>query len=227
MAGLTARRILIVTAVEAERVAFESGLAGLSDELRAACTVSAGGVGPAVVAASTAATLARAEARGAPYDVVVSAGIGGTFQQAARIGDLLVAERIVAADLGADSAEGFLSLEELGFGTSAFEALVLDHLKPGAGIEHEVVRGVLLTVTTVTGSAERAEWLRARYPEAVGEAMEGYGVAAAAAQFGLPVAEVRAASNLIGPRDRSAWRIGEALATLTAAAAPIVEGLTR
>lgn len=225
--SLTARRILIVTAVEAERVAFQRGLAGLSDELRAACTVSAGGVGPAVVAASTAAALARAEAKGAPYDVVVSAGIGGTFPQAARIGDLLVAERIVAADLGAESAEGFLSVEELGFGTTAFAALALGHLKPGAGLDREVVRGDVLTVSTATGSAERAAALRARYPGAVGEAMEGYGVAAAAAQFGLPVAEVRAASNLIGPRDRSAWRIGEALATLAAAAAPIVEGLSQ
>ena len=45
-----------------------------------------------------------------------------------------------------------------------------------------------------------------------------------AARLGLPVAEVRAVSNLIGPRDRDAWRIGGALATLAAAAAPIVEG---
>jgi futalosine hydrolase len=80
-------------------------------------------------------------------------------------------------------------------------------------------------VNTATGTAERAAWLRKRYPDAVGEAMEGYGAAAAAARFGLPVAEVRAVSNLIGPRDRSAWRIGEALAVLTDAAAPIVEGL--
>lgn len=224
---LTARRILIVTAVEAERIAFEGGLAGLSDELRAVCTVMAGGVGPAAVAAATAATLARAEHKGAPYEAVVSAGIGGAFAQAARIGDLLVAERIVAADLGAETAEGFLSVEELGFGTSAFAAVALGHLKVGVGFERDVVRGDVLTVNTVTGSAERAAWLRTRYPGAIGEAMEGYGVAAAAARFGLPVAEVRAVSNLIGPRDRSAWRIGEALATLTAVAAPIVEGLAQ
>jgi futalosine hydrolase len=85
----------------------------------------------------------------------------------------------------------------------------------------------VLTVNTATGSSESADRLRTRYPAAIGEAMEGYGVAAAAARFGLPVAEVRAVSNLIGPRDRSAWRIGEALATLTAAAAPIVEGLAQ
>lgn len=225
MSGLS--RVLIVTAVEAERAAFESGLSRLSDELRAACVVIAGGVGAATVAAATAEALVRAEGAGAPYDAVVSVGIGGAFPQAARLGDLLVAERIVAADLGAETAEGFLSVEELGFGTTAFAAAALDDLKLAAGIERGVVRGDVLTVNTATGSAERAQWLRTRYPDAVGEAMEGYGVAAAAARFGLPVAEVRAVSNLIGPRDRSAWRIGEALATLTAAAAAIVEGLAQ
>jgi futalosine hydrolase len=219
------RRILIVTAVEAERAAIERGLSGLSDELRASSDVAAGGVGAAAVAATTAATLARAEYEGAAYDVVVSAGIGGAFVDAARLGDLLVAERIVVADLGADAPEGFLSVEELGFGTTTYAALPLEHLKPGAVSAFDVVRGDLLTVNTATGTAERTAWLRSRHPDAIGEAMEGYGVAVAAARFGLPTAEVRAVSNLIGPRDRGAWRIGEALATLTSAAAPIVEGL--
>ena len=44
--------------------------------------------------------------------------------------------------------------------------------------------------------------------------MEGAGVAAAAARHGVPFAEVRAISNLVGPRDRAAWRIPEALAAL-------------
>ncbi len=211
------QRILVVTAVEAERAAFDRGL---SEELRAVCSVQAGGVGAAAVAAATATALARAEGEGAPYDVAVSAGIGGAFVGAARIGDLLVAERIIAADLGADAPEGFLSVEELGFGTATYPALPLERLK------FEAVPGDLLTVNTATGTAERAAWLRERHPAAIGEAMEGYGVAVAAARFGVPVTEVRAVSNLIGPRDRGAWRIGEALATLAAAAAPIVEGLT-
>ena len=49
--------------------------------------------------------------------------------------------------------------------------------------------------------------------------MEGYGVAVAAAQAGLPFAELRTVSNPVGPRDRGAWRIREAFAALTAAAA--------
>lgn len=204
----------MVTAVQAERDAFERGLADLPADARAAVTLLVGGVGPAAVAASTAMTLARE-----PHDAVVSAGIGGAFSHAARIGDVLVADRIIAADLGADGPEGFQSVEELGFGTATVAATPLDGLKTLA------VRGDLLTVTTATGTAERAKWLRDRYPGAIGEAMEGYGVAMAATRLGLPVAELRAVSNLVGPRDRSAWRIGEALAALTAAAGPAVEGL--
>ncbi|EFH31385.1 menaquinone biosynthetic enzyme [Streptomyces pristinaespiralis ATCC 25486] len=30
----------------------------------------------------------------------------------------------------------------------------------------------------------------------------------------MPVVEIRAVSNAVGPRDRAAWRIGEALAAL-------------
>lgn len=213
-------RCLVVTAVEAERDAFERGLADLPQSLRESVTLLVGGVTAAVAAASTAVALARA-----PYDVVVSAGIGGVFPESGAIGDLLVAERIIAADLGSDGPEGFQSVEELGFGTTVVPALAVEDLKEIGG--RDAVRGDLLTVSTGTGTAERAAWLRMRYPSAVGEAMEGYGVAVAAGQFGLPVAEVRAASNLVGPRDRSAWRIGEALSTLTAAMAPIVEGLLR
>ncbi|NEE34633.1 futalosine hydrolase, partial [Streptomyces sp. SID7982] len=74
---------------------------------------------------------------------------------------------------------------------------------------------------------ERAGALLAAHPGALAEAMEGFGVAEAAARAEVPVLEVRAVSNAVGPRDRDAWRIGDALAALTDAfgkAAPVLEG---
>jgi len=203
--------LLIVTAVDAER---EALLRGLPAAARSRVVIVAGGVGSVAVAAATAHELARQSFR-----CVVSAGIGGAFLDAAKIGDVLAADRIIAADLGAEDGEGgFLSLDDLGFGTCVHAARRIE----GDGF----VRGDLLTVSTATGAAERAEVLRARYPAAVGEAMEGYGVAVAADRFGLPAAEIRAVSNPVGPRDRTAWRIGEALAALAEAAPLIVEGLS-
>jgi futalosine hydrolase len=53
--------------------------------------------------------------------------------------------------------------------------------------------------------------------------MEGFGVATAAALAGVPFAELRAISNTVGPRDRAAWRIPQALAALTSATAAIAK----
>jgi futalosine hydrolase len=51
--------------------------------------------------------------------------------------------------------------------------------------------------------------------------MEGFGVATAAALHGVPVLEVRTVSNAVGPRDRAAWRIPDALHALTDAFAAL------
>ncbi|WP_432054847.1 futalosine hydrolase [Streptomyces sp. bgisy022] len=173
----------------------------------------AAGVGPARAAASTAAALTAAALEGHPYGLVVSAGIGGGFPPHAPLGSLVVADEITAADLGADTADGFLPVTELGFGT------VTHH--PPASLVRAVAAatgapaGPVLTVSTVTGTAARAEELRGRHPRALAEAMEGFGVAEAAAAQGVPVLEVRAVSNPVGPRDRAAWRIDDALTALT------------
>ncbi|MFI1100848.1 futalosine hydrolase [Streptomyces melanogenes] len=205
-------RVLVVTAVPAERDAVTRACPAGFDVL-------AGGVGPAAAAATTATALALPRAlkeQGGPptpYDLVVSAGIGGGFLPLAPVGSLVVASRIVAADLGADTPDGYLDVEALGFGRSV-------HLPPqelGRAVADATgaAYGPVLTVSTVTGTAARAAELAARHPGAAAEAMEGFGVAEAAAQQGVPALEIRAVSNAVGPRDRSAWRIGDALGALT------------
>jgi futalosine hydrolase len=190
--------ILVVTAVEAERDAVRRGVpAGAPVEVVAV------GVGTAAAAAGTAFLLAR------PRPVVtsvVSAGIGGGFVGRVTVGATAVATRTVAADLGADGPDGFLPLDELGFGATSLPTTAL--ALPGA------VAGAILTVSTVTGTAQRAAALAARHPDAVAEGMEGFGVATACARAGVPFAEVRTVSNPVGPRDRGAWRMREALDAL-------------
>lgn len=210
-ATASAGRLLVVTAVPAERDAVRAGL-----HARAPVEVVAVGVGPAAAAAGTARLLALAQAAGTGYRAVVCAGIGGGFPGRVPVGGLALATRCVAADLGADSPGGFLGLDELGFGTAtllpdpALTAALATALP-------DAVAGDVLTVSTVTGTAERTALLAARHPDAVAEAMEGYGVACAAAGADLPFAELRAVSNLVGPRDRATWRVGAALEALGAA----------
>jgi len=196
--------LLVVCAVEAERAAI---LAGEHPDVE----VITAGVGTAAAAAATARALA-----GTAYRAVVSAGIGGGVVGRVPVGGLALADRSVAADLGADSPDGFLSLDELGFGSTAVPADpdLLTSLRVALP---DAIVGPVLTVTTVTGTADGAARLLARHPDAVAEAMEGFGVATAAAQVGVPFAELRTISNPVGPRDRDAWRIADALQTLTTA----------
>ena len=70
------------------------------------------GVGPAAAAAGTARLLALAEAAGRPFRAVLSAGIAGGFPGRAGIGATVLGVRSIAADLGAESGDGFLPIDE-------------------------------------------------------------------------------------------------------------------
>ncbi|MEU1286871.1 futalosine hydrolase [Kitasatospora sp. NPDC005856] len=234
--GPARARLLVVVAVAAEAEAVLRGLPGAAAALplpggtlhraeQVPVDVLAAGVGPAAAAAAASCALAAH-----PYALAVSAGIAGGFAPLAPVGSTVLADAIVAADLGAETPEGFADVTELGFGTvrhtppPAAVALVARALGgPGLAV------GPVLTVSTVTGSAERAAELAARHPGTVAEAMEGFGVAEAAARYGVPALELRTVSNPVGPRDRAAWRIGEALAALERAfaALPVHELATR
>lgn len=203
--------VLVVTAVAAEAAAIRAGLG------TATATVAAVGVGPAAAAAETARLLTLAQVSGTGYSAVISAGVGGGFPGQVEVGGLVLATRSVAADLGAEAPEGFLSLDELGFGKTSVSADPTLLGKLQAALPHATI-GAVLTVNTVTGTDQTAQTLLLRHPDAVAEAMEGYGVALAAAAAGLPFAELRAISNPVGPRDRAAWRLAEAFSALTAAA---------
>lgn len=215
----TIKRILIMTSVAAEQEAILRGIGSSTSRF----DIELAGVGPAAAAANTATALAKGS-----FDLVISAGICGGFPEHTEIGSLVVASEIIYADLGAESPEGFISVDELGFGSNriSVDTGLADQLSESFQQSGLCVHtGPILTVSTATGTAQTALELAKRIPGAAAEAMEGYGVAIAAQNQGIPVLEIRAVSNAVGPRDRSAWRIKDALAALEAASSTLVEVL--
>ncbi|RTE09880.1 futalosine hydrolase [Paenibacillus whitsoniae] len=211
-------RVLVMTAVAPEQDAIRRGL---GDDPRFEYALA--GVGLAASAVNGALALSKA-----PYDLLLIAGIAGGFEGRAEVGSIVVASEIVAADLGSELLDGFSSLEELGFGASRVP--VAEELArrataalQAAGLPAQA--GPVLTVATATGTAATAAALAARVPGAAAEAMEGFGLATAAQRLGVPVLEVRTISNRVGPRDRDAWRIGDALQALEAAGSVLAEVL--
>ncbi|MBB5174284.1 futalosine hydrolase [Texcoconibacillus texcoconensis] len=211
-------KILIVVSVEAEKEAIQKGLA---NDQRFDVIVS--GVGPTAAAARTATALV-----GEDYELVINAGIAGGFVGRAEVGSLVLATSSIAADLGAESEESFKPLEELGLGSTIIHTEFGYNVPVVQALQTKnvpVYQGSVLTSSTVTGTRQTAEYLSKRIPYATAEAMEGFGVATAAEQMNIPYMEVRAISNPVGPRNRDAWKIEEALSALTVASSTLSEVL--
>ncbi|MDG5786197.1 futalosine hydrolase [Evansella sp. AB-P1] len=207
---------LVMVAVDAEK---EAVLRGLQDDKR--FDVKLAGVGPTAAAANTSVALAEGN-----YDLVISAGIGGGFPERIDVGCIAVADEMIAADLGAESSDGFIPIEELGFGSSRIAVPSSLSTKITESIRTSdlpVTSGQIVTLSTVTGTVETAAALTNRYPNVVAEAMEGFGVATAAQIHSIPVMEIRAISNNVGPRDRNGWKIKDALQSLEKAFSAVKE----
>ncbi|MDG2224561.1 MAG: futalosine hydrolase [Rubripirellula sp.] len=71
--------------------------------------------------------------------------------------------------------------------------------------------GGLLSVCAASENNDQAVQRRTRYPNAVVEDMEGFGVAVATTLASIPLQVVRGISNLAGDRDLANWKIEEAL----------------
>jgi futalosine hydrolase len=178
--------ILVPTALESE-VLFPNGSPG---------RVALCGFG--LAAAGAGAAHAIAANRSAASDGVVLVGAAGTYDPDRHpVGSAVVAGRIRCVGIGAGSGSAHRSAAELGFADS-------DAIALGDGAE-------LLSVTSAAGSSAEAAERRARHPDAAGEEMEGYAVAVAARLCGVGLTIVRGFSNVAGERDRSRWRMHEAL----------------
>lgn len=154
------------------------------------------GIGCVEAAAATARRLAASKP-----ECVVNAGIAGAFAGRAQIGDAFAVETDHFAELG---LEGGLPVPSLPGGARLVvqadsDPLLLDRARrAGARI------GNAITVSTITGTHERAGDLAARF-EAELEAMEGFAVLRCAAIAGIPAIELRGVSNVVGPREESGW----------------------
>jgi futalosine hydrolase len=224
--------ILVVTAVEGERDAVVRDL-GPSMAVRQGVYVGveAGGVhafsvgvGPTAAAAGAAALLTL----GPEYELVVSAGVAGGFRGRATVGDLVLATEVIAADQGAITDDGFLTLKDMGMPGNGGYAVDTIPIRPRLhGGSYRLLEGAVLTLSCMTGTEARAAELAIRYPGAVAEAMEGYGVLEASRRnsASTPFAEIRAISNVIGRRDRSTWNLPAAFDVLGSAFAVLTRTL--
>jgi futalosine hydrolase len=178
------------------------------------------GVGMVATAAWCSRALARTE-----YDVALNVGVCGSFDAAFAPGAVVhvISDRI--AELGAEDADRFLSVEELKLldpsdGPLARAELVNGRPPVSAALARlPRVRGI--SVNTVHGNVRSIADVRERFAPQI-ESMEGAGFMYGCLLHDVRFAQIRAVSNVVETRNRASWRLVEAVANVTATVLDVI-----
>jgi len=150
------------------------------------------------------------------YDLVLQAGIGGSFDKNIELGEVVFITSEQYGDLGAEDRGKYLDIFEMNLlgadahpftGTKLQTPLLPIHEK----IKLKQVSG--LTVNTVSGHEPTIKLRNERYASDV-ESMEGVAFHYVCLQENVPFAQIRSISNYVAPRDKSTWRMREAVINL-------------
>jgi futalosine hydrolase len=165
---------------------------------------------------------------------VLQVGIGGAYLGSfLSIGLAMLADADLELDLGIAGAEGWADFEALRVpllptpdgGPAADRAVPTDARWTGLLAELSgLPRGRFATLDAVTADVERGAAMQRRFDVSI-ESMEGAAAAAVAARLGVPFAELRAVSNIVGERDRALWDLRGAIRAANAAAAAALTGV--
>ena len=149
------------------------------------------------------------------YDLVIQAGIAGSFTNDIQPGQVVLIRQDCFGDLGLEENSKIKSLFEAGFGNKddfPFENgwLINPHSVLGSA-SLPVVNAV--TVNKVSDVLLQKQQLIQKYSPQL-ESMEGAALHYVCLQENLSFLQVRAISNYVGENDRNKWNIKKAIANL-------------
>ncbi len=171
---------------------------------------------------------------------VLQIGIGGAFPSSQlAIGDLAVAAEEIHGEFGVIEADGWSDGETIGIpqingdppiynripmDDSACKSAQAAAREAALDLGCRVESGAFLTVQNVTGTDDQAGLLDTRFAPLC-ENMEGAAAAQVCCLYGVPFAEIRGISNIVGARDLSKWKIPAASAAAQSAALAFIRTL--
>ena len=202
--------VLIVSATDGETAPFRQYLqaADITDH---EITMLVTGVG----AIATAHALTRELYRN-KYDFVLQAGVGGSFDPLIQLGEVVFITSERYGDLGAEDNSNYLDIFDMGLMDADL------HPHTGGALDvpaHPMHNHILLqqvtglTVNTVSGYEPTIAMRKARWRAQV-ESMEGAAFHYVCLQERVTFAQVRGISNYVIPRDKSQWKMRDAIINL-------------
>jgi futalosine hydrolase len=163
------------------------------------------------------------------YDLVINAGIAGSYNRNINIGEVVnvITDRIV--EMGADDGENFipfnkLDIERLSQSTNDDGFLVNNSI-----IENQVINNLKkvngITVNTIQGNENKIKKMVDTFDPDI-ETMEGAAVFYSCHSMDIPFFQIRAVSNYIEKRNTANWNIKKAIENLNYTLINIIDGIT-
>jgi futalosine hydrolase len=149
-------------------------------------------------------------------DLVIAAGIAGSFRNEIKPGDVVMIQEEILADTGVFENDVFVDVFDLGLtnpNQPPFEGKVLINRTDLEPFKLNIgkVRGC--TVNEISTCNERINIIRNKYHAHV-ESMEGAAIHFVCIHHQLPFIHIRSISNYVGERDKNNWKFKEALEAL-------------
>ncbi|OJW81072.1 MAG: futalosine hydrolase [Bacteroidetes bacterium 46-16] len=150
------------------------------------------------------------------FDFAIQAGVGGSYDPGITLGDTLFVSSDQYGDLGAQDHYNYLDIFELGLLEEDGVPFTSGKLVPPPHPLHNKIKlskATALTVNTVAGADFMVKARRQKFNCQL-ESMEGAAFHYVCLQENIPFAQVRAISNYVEPRDKSKWKMKEAINNL-------------
>jgi len=150
-------------------------------------------------------------------DLIINAGIAGSFKDDIKIGDVVMPVTDFFADSGIENADSFLTLFESGLADPdefPYQSGILQCDALISGRMSDILRSVkAITLNTATGSVYTLNKLIKKFNPDI-ETMEGATFFYICTREKIPFLSIRAISNRVESRNRSKWNIPLALESL-------------
>ena len=138
------------------------------------------------------------------YDLVINMGIAGSFCKSINIGDVVEVTQDIFSEMGAESANQFLSPHDIDLDLDvSFQSVQQTKLKAVQAI----------TVNTIHGNNLSIQNIKQRLNPDI-ESREGAAVMMVCQQFEIKCVQFRGISNLVEERNKENWNISLAISNL-------------
>ena len=154
--------------------------------------------------------------QGNKYDLVLQAGVAGSYITNIALGDVVFITSDQYGDTGAEDHDNYLDIFEMGLINPNISPYIVGKLLTPLLPVHNKIRLQQvsgLTVNTVSGSERTIKQRNDKYHCDV-ESMEGAALHYVCLREKVPFAQVRAISNYVTPRDKSQWKMKDAIINL-------------